>query len=113
MSHRDLYFIAILYIFFDSRHDYEGYPAVSEQYEFLNENVKAREKEFFWRLIQQLRSYLKVLFIEMDLAKLVLIERHSLKGDSRGDFLAKSTSFHAILQELFKDSVPPRTTFGN
>jgi hypothetical protein len=41
-----------MYIFFDSRHDYEGYPPVSGQYEFTNENVKAREKVFFWRVIR-------------------------------------------------------------
>jgi hypothetical protein len=29
-----------MYIFFDSRHDYEGSPPVSGQYEFTNETVK-------------------------------------------------------------------------
>ncbi len=36
----EIYIITILYIFFDSRHDYEGSTPVSGQYEFTNENVK-------------------------------------------------------------------------
>jgi hypothetical protein len=43
-----------MYIFFDSRHDYEGYPPVSGQYEFTNENVKVVEKGFPCNLLRAL-----------------------------------------------------------
>jgi len=82
-----------MYIFFDSRHDYEGYPPVSGQYEFTNENVKAREKVFFWRVIQQLRSYLKVPFSEMDLAEIGINRKAFIKGRLAGRFFSKIHQF--------------------
>ncbi len=82
-----------MYIFFDSRHDYEGYPPVSGQYEFSNENIKAREKGFFWRVIQELRSYLKVpkreIFTRSD-----FLDFYTIKSSWVGDLLLKILTYY-------------------